>query len=253
MGRFRGSPSTLAGARDIVIGFALTTVVVLIVLALWPHTGVAGTIYEPWCQPVLGTSMKCSIRPASASINLSQYISSAAGPALSWQTKSDAAGHFHVDALPPGGYSLFAQATGDYEGRTNFPVFSGQVTHIDLLLAQRVGIGICLAPTDRIATPGGSVMVAKAIPGMIVWTLDASGQRVAAPVLAVTHRPALAGQDILRITLSDGRVVEVSPGHPTVTGKRVGDLRVGDVLDGSRVTTVDELPFAGATWDLLPA
>jgi hypothetical protein len=69
----------------------------------------------------------------------------------------------------------------------------------------------------------------------------------------VTHRPALVGQHILRLTLSDGRVVEASPGHPTVTGRPVGDLAPGDLLDGSWVSTIEERPYSGATWDLLPA
>jgi hypothetical protein len=69
----------------------------------------------------------------------------------------------------------------------------------------------------------------------------------------VTHRPALVGQHILRLTLSDGRVVEASPGHPTVTGRPVGDLVPGDLLDGSWVTTIEKRPYSGATWDLIPA
>jgi hypothetical protein len=252
--RFRSSPSTLAGARDIVIGFALTTVVVLIAFALWPHAGVAGTIYEPSCQPVLGTSETCSMHPASASISLSAYVFTGARPEnSSWQTKSDATGRFHIDDVPPGGYWLRAETNDGYAAGTSFPIFGGQVTQIHLLLVRNISGGICLAATDRIATPTGSVPVTQIIPGMIVWTRDASGWRVAAPVIAVIHRQALLGQHMLRLTLSDGRVVEASPDHPTLTGRRVGDLTPGDPLDGSRVTTIEERPYAGATWDLLPA
>lgn len=253
MRRFRSSPSTVAGARDILVGFALTTVVVLMVLALWPHTGVAGTISEPSCPPIAAPG-KCSVASALASISLSQYIYTARRPAnLSWQTKSDAQGHFRIDDLPPGGYWLSAQANDGYEATTTFPVFEGQVTQIHLFLVRNISGGICLAATDRIATPTGSVPVTEVSSGMIVWTRDAFGRRVAAPVLAVTRRVAPAGQRMLRLTLSDGRVVQASPGHPTITGRRVGDLAPGDLLDGSAVRTIEELPYAGATWDLLPA
>jgi hypothetical protein len=254
MWRLRSSPSTLAGARDIVIGFALTTVVVLILFALWPHAGVAGTIYKPSCQPVLGTAEKCSIGPASAAISLSAYAFTGAWPAnSSWETKSDAQGHFHLDNVPPGGYWLRAETNDGYAAGTSVPIFDGQVTQIKLLMVRNISGGICLAAADRIATPTGSVPVTQVIPGMIIWTRDAAGGRIAAPVLAVTHRPALVGQHMLRLTLSDGRVVEASPGHPTVTGRPVGDLVPGDLLDGSWVTTIEKRPYSGATWDLIPA
>jgi len=249
---FRSSASTLAGARDIVIGFGLTTVVVLIVLALWRHSGVAGTVSKPLCKPALAWEA-CSMVSATASISLLQSFSANAPTAhASWKTKSDDHGHFHID-LPPGGYWLSAETNDGYGAGASLAVFDGRVTQIDLFLVRNISGGICLAATDRIATPGGPVPVLNVVPGMIVWTLDASGRRVAAPVLAVTHRPALVGQPILRFTLSDGRVVEASAGHPTFTGTRVGELVPGDLLDGSAVSSIEELPYAGATWDLLPA
>jgi len=257
----RLSASTLAGARDILIGFTVTTVVVVLVLALRPHSGVTGTISEPVCKALLARQ-ECSIVPASATISLIQSFSTgeiqsySTGPQPSnptWQTKSDARGHFHIDDVPPGGYWISAQTSGGYGAGSSVPVFDGQVTQVQLFLVRNISGGICLAASDRIATPTGSVSVTQVRPGMMVWTRNASGRRVAAPVLAVARRPALAGQRILRLTLSDGRVVEVSPGHPTVTGQRVGDLVAGDLLDGSAVSEIEELPYAGTTWDLLPA
>jgi len=190
---------------------------------------------------------------ASASISLIQSFSTSPSRVnASWKTKSDAHGHFDID-LPPGGYWLTAETNDGYGAGASLAVFDGQVTQINLFLVRNLPRGICLAATDRIATPDGALPVTKVVPGMIVWTLDESGRRVAAPVLAVTHRSALAGQRILRFTLSDGRVVEASAGHPTFTGTRVGQLAPGDLLDGSVVSSIEELPYAGATWDLLPA
>src|ERR1700737_2981052 len=242
---FRIAAPTLAGARDIAIGFALTTTAVLMVFILWPHTGVAGTISAPVCDPVYGTP--CSNQPVSAAISLSQ----SSGEPVE-QTRSDAHGSFQIYDLPPGSYCLFAVGDGGLQGMSCFQVTTGHVTQLHLVLAMR-GMQICLAATDRIATPAGAVPVTQVHLGMMVWTRDASGRRVAGAVLAVTHTAAVPGQHMLRLKLSDGRVVEASFGHPTVTGRRIGDLARGDLLDGSAVSSIEELPYAGATWDLLPA
>ena len=57
---------------------------------------------------------------------------------------------------------------------------------------------------------------------------------------------------MIRVVLGDGRAVLASPGHPTGDGRRVGELNPGDLLDGSRVTTTESMPYLGDTWDLLP-
>jgi len=115
----------------------------------------------------------------------------------------------------------------------------------------RGGCPICLAATDRIATPGGPIPVTELHPGMLVWTVDA-GKRVAAPIAIVRHTPAPFGHRVIWVVLADGRAVVTSPGHPTGDGRRVGALNPGDLLDGSRIISMDLMPYAGDTWDLLP-
>lgn len=115
------------------------------------------------------------------------------------------------------------------------------------------GCPICLAAGDYIATPNGQVPVTQLRPGMLVWTVDAAGHRVAAPVLVVGHTPAPFGHRVIRLVLADGRTVVASPGHPTADGRRIGELNPGDLLDGSRVRTTELMPYVGDTWDLLPA
>jgi hypothetical protein len=113
---------------------------------------------------------------------------------------------------------------------------------------------ICLAQWARIATPAGELPVTEIGIGMLVWTLDASGRRVPAPVLVVGHTPTPAGHRVVHLVLTDGRSVDVSPGHPLADGRRVGDLRPGDPMAGSVVASAESLVYAGAaTWDLLPA
>jgi hypothetical protein len=111
---------------------------------------------------------------------------------------------------------------------------------------------ICLVAGDFIDTPTGPMLVSQLRPEMTVWTLNTAGSRVAAPVLLVGHRPAPPGQEVVRLTLSDGRVVEASPGHPAADGRHVGELKPGDLLDGSHLTAVERIPYVGDTWDLLP-
>jgi hypothetical protein len=113
---------------------------------------------------------------------------------------------------------------------------------------------ICLALGTRIATPSGERAVEELHVGDIVWTADARGERVAAPLVAVGSTPVPATHEVVRLMLDDGRVVFVSPGHPTADGRRVGDLAAGDTLDGARIASSARVTYSGgATYDILPA
>lgn len=113
---------------------------------------------------------------------------------------------------------------------------------------------ICLARGTRIATPGGNVAVEDLRVGDIVWTADADGIRVAAPIVAVGSTPVPAAHEVVRVLLADGRTLRASPGHPTADGRTVGDLRAGDMLDATRIVSAEREPYAGgATFDILPA
>ena len=113
---------------------------------------------------------------------------------------------------------------------------------------------ICLARGTRIATPSGDIVVEDLRVGDVVWTGDPSGARVAAPLLQVGSTPVPATHRVVALRLSDGRAVEVSPGHPTADGRKVGDLAAGDLYDGALVVSAERIPYAGgATFDVLPA
>lgn len=131
---------------------------------------------------------------------------------------------------------------------------SGSVTIEHREAGHRLPCPICLAMGVRIATPSGDVPVQDLKPGMPVWTVDRSGRRIVGVVRQTGHMQAPLGHQVIRIMLADGRTVVASPGHPTADGRTVGDLRPGDLLDGSRVVTAVPLPYSGRdTYDLLPS
>lgn len=111
---------------------------------------------------------------------------------------------------------------------------------------------ICLSIGTRIDTPDGPIAVEALRLGDPVWTLDVSGRRVAGIVIALGSTPAPAGHQVVGLRLEDGRTVTASPGHPLPDGRLVGDLRIGDAVDGSRVAAADLIPYAGDdTYDLV--
>jgi hypothetical protein len=113
---------------------------------------------------------------------------------------------------------------------------------------------VCLAAQTRIDTPRGAVVVTDLRPGDLVWTVDASGARVAAPILQMVRVPVPATHQMVHLTLADGRELWASPGHPTSDGRQLGDLAAGSLLDGARILTAERVPYGQpATYDLLPA
>jgi hypothetical protein len=111
---------------------------------------------------------------------------------------------------------------------------------------------ICLARGTLIDTPNGPVAVDALRLGDPIWTLDASGRRVAGTVIALGSTTAPADHHVIRLALADGRSVTASPGHPLADGRTLGDLSVGDGVDRSRVVELTSIPYSGGeTFDLV--
>ena len=116
------------------------------------------------------------------------------------------------------------------------------------------GCPICLEAGTRIATPGGDVLVAQIRPGDMVWTTDASGRRVPAPVEQVTARSTPGPHLMLELALSDGRTLIAAGAHPAANGTYLRELRVGDRYDGATIAAMEWVTSTTPmTFDLLPA
>jgi len=112
---------------------------------------------------------------------------------------------------------------------------------------------ICLAAGTLIETINGNMPVEQLQPGMDVYTLDSGGNKVIGTILKVVSVPAATDFKIVHIRLDDGRNVSASPGHPTSDSRMVGQLKVGDMLDGGRIISIELVPYSGYTYDILPA
>jgi hypothetical protein len=113
---------------------------------------------------------------------------------------------------------------------------------------------ICLARGTRIATPDGERPVEDLQPGMTVWTTDGTGLRVAGRVAEVGSATVPPTHEVVHLVLSDGRTVDVSPGHGLPDGRYLGDLKPGDQVDGATVVSANlEAYRGGTTFDLLPS
>jgi hypothetical protein len=113
---------------------------------------------------------------------------------------------------------------------------------------------ICLTAGTLIDTPQGSIPVEDLRLGDAVWSVNQSGERVSVRILRASSVPVPANHQVVHVILSDGRELWASLGHPTAEGQALGDLKVGDLLDGTRMVTVERLPYEGTvTYDILPS
>ena len=150
------------------------------------------------------------------------------------------------------GYT-FTIRTGQNQGET----YQGTIAANGLITVTGTTPGIntcpiCLAEGTLIDTPNGPVPVEKLQKGMMIYTQDVTGKKIAGMITATASVQSPTSFQIIRIKLNDGRVVSASPGHPTTDGRTIGELKVGDTLDGGIVTAVTAVPYSGYTFDILP-
>jgi hypothetical protein len=149
----------------------------------------------------------------------------------------------------------FSIRTGENQGwKYNGTITAGGAISINSREASFNTCPICLSRGTMIDTPEGPLPVEMLSEGMVVWSVDISGNRVAEAVIKVSQTTVPELWMMVKITLSDGRGITASPGHPSATGRALGDYRVGEKLDGSIITTIESVHYEySTTFDLLPA
>ncbi|TPW08354.1 MAG: Uncharacterized protein FD127_4376, partial [Acidimicrobiaceae bacterium] len=92
---------------------------------------------------------------------------------------------------------------------------------------------ICASPDTPIATPSGERPIAELRAGDLVYSVD-HGVVKAVPLLDV-GRTAVFNHHVVRVELANGRVLEVSGGHPLAESGTFADLAPGSLMDGEQV------------------
>jgi len=114
--------------------------------------------------------------------------------------------------------------------------------------------GFCLPGNSSIKTPDGAMLVKDLKIGNLVWTADKSGNRVQAVIIQKKRRLVSKSHRMVHTILKDGRKLIVSPGHPTVDNKRIGNLIKGQILDKSQIVSIKIMPYKEKyTYDILPS
>ena len=112
---------------------------------------------------------------------------------------------------------------------------------------------ICLSENTLIDTPDGQTNVQKLKPGMTVFTQDSLGHKQASTILKTGRTLSPKEHQMVHVVLYDGRKLDVSQNHPASDGRFFGDLHAGDLLDGSKIASVNLVPYNGTyTYDILP-
>ncbi|MCA9597551.1 MAG: Hint domain-containing protein [Myxococcales bacterium] len=110
---------------------------------------------------------------------------------------------------------------------------------------------VCTSPDTPIATPSGERAIAELRVGDLVYSVD-HGATVAVPIRAIHSQPARS-HHVMHVVLDGGRTLDISPGHPTADGRRFGELRAGEALDGVGIRSVTLVPYPHSrTYDILP-
>lgn len=111
---------------------------------------------------------------------------------------------------------------------------------------------VCAAPWTPIDTPEGPQRIADLQPGDLVYSVH-RGELAVVPIVRVGRR-AVTRHAVVRMTLENGAVIEMSGGHPTADGRRLDALGPGDRLGEARIASVAMVPYDEPfTYDILPA
>jgi hypothetical protein len=110
---------------------------------------------------------------------------------------------------------------------------------------------VCSSPDTPIATPYGETPIHALKAGDLVYSRH-RGRVVAVPVLA-TNNILVQDHCVVRVLLSSGTILEISPGHPTADGRTFADLQVGERIGNVTILNLETVPYShDRTYDILP-
>jgi len=111
---------------------------------------------------------------------------------------------------------------------------------------------VCTAPNTPIATPSGDRAISDLKVGDLVYSVH-HGKLVAVPIILTNRVPVTGTHHMVEVRLSNGRVLSISPSHPTADGRTFADLAEASVLDGVVIASIRRVPYPEAyTYDILP-
>lgn len=109
---------------------------------------------------------------------------------------------------------------------------------------------ICAAPDTPIATPQGERSIGELRVGDLVYSVD-SDAIVAVPIARVGST-LVNNHHVLRLSLSNGASLEISPSHPTASGAPLSSLVPGS-NEAQAVVAAELVPYQyERTYDILP-
>ncbi|MGI0027209.1 MAG: Hint domain-containing protein [Nitrosopumilaceae archaeon] len=113
---------------------------------------------------------------------------------------------------------------------------------------------ICLSGNTMIDTPNGATNIKELKVGMRVWTLDDHGYKQSAVILKTQKTQVPSMHTMVHIVLVDDREVFASAKHPTADGRLVEVLKIGDILDNTKIKTIELISYnENYTYDILPS
>ena len=160
-----------------------------------------------------------------------------------------------ITIIPSGSVYTFSLRTGQGQGFliTGTISLTGKISEGGRTVSFNT-CPVCLPTGTLIDTPQGQIAVEKLLPGMMVWTANEAGRKILSVILKTSSIPIPADWMLVKLTLSDGRSVTASLGHPSADMRALGDHQVGDTLDGSIIVLIEQIVYSGtATYDILPA
>lgn len=113
---------------------------------------------------------------------------------------------------------------------------------------------ICLSFETTITTPQGEVSVRDLKRGDLILTLGPNGEKEVKSIVKISKTHVPQNFRVVHLVLNDGRSISASAAHPSSDGRIIGNLRTGDILDGSKIVTTESILYKDSyTYDILPA